>query len=93
MIRSFKDKEALSIFYREASNKLPPDIHRTAKRKLNMLDAALSLDSLKAPPGNRLEALRGDRAGQHSIRINDKWRICFQWLDGHAYNVEICDYH
>jgi proteic killer suppression protein len=93
MIRSFRDKEALSIFHREASAKLPPDIHRTAKKKLNMLDAALSLDSLKAPPGNRLEALKGKRAGQFSVRINDKWRICFRWVEGHAFDVEICDYH
>lgn len=93
MIRSFRDKEAENIFNREGSKKLPHDIQRAAKRKLNMLDAAVSLDSLKAPPGNRLEALKGDRAGQHSIRINDKWRICFQWLNGHAHDVEICDYH
>jgi len=93
MIRSFKNKEASNIFYREASAKLPPGIQRTAKKKLNMLDAALSLDTLKLPPGNRLEALKGKRAGQHSIRINDKWRICFRWVEGHAHDVEICDYH
>lgn len=93
MIKSFKDEEAEKIFQRAPSRKLPYDIQRTAKRKLNMLDAALTLDALKAPPGNRLEALKGNRAGEHSIRINNQWRICFRWEDGDAHDVEIADYH
>lgn len=93
MIKSFKDKEAEKIFHRQASKKLPFEIQRTAKKRLNMLDAALSLNALKVPPGNRLEALRDDRAGQHSLRINDQWRVCFVWHDGNAYEVEITDYH
>ncbi|MBI5179294.1 MAG: type II toxin-antitoxin system RelE/ParE family toxin [Nitrospinae bacterium] len=93
MIKGFADKEAERIFHREHSKRLPYDIQRTAKKKLNMLDAALSLDALKVPPGNRLEALKGNRAGQHSIRINDQWRICFRWQEGNAHDVEIIDYH
>lgn len=93
MIKSFGDKEAEKIFQRQTSKKLPFDIQRTAKKKLNMLDAALSLNALKVPPGNHLEALKNDRAGQHSIRINGQWRICFRWHDGNAYEVEITDYH
>lgn len=93
MIKSFKDKEAEKIFHRQTGKKLPFDIQRTAKKKLNMLDAALSLNSLKVPPGNHLEALKGDRAGRHSVRINDQSRICFLWRDGNAYEVEIADYH
>ncbi|MBI3581973.1 MAG: type II toxin-antitoxin system RelE/ParE family toxin, partial [Nitrospinae bacterium] len=80
-------------FNRQASKKLPFEIQRTAKKKLNMLDAALSLNALKVPPGNRLEALRYDRAGQHGLRINDQWRVCFVWHDGNAHEVEITDYH
>lgn len=75
------------------SRKLPSDIQRIALRKLTQLSAADSLDDLRVPPGNRLEALKGNRAGQHSIRINDQWRICFVWKDGHAHAVEIVDYH
>ena len=71
----------------------PPDIQRIAQRKLVILDAAESLEDLRAPSGNRLERLIGSREGQHSIRINDQWRICFRWSDGDAYNVEIADYH
>ena len=78
---------------RERSRRLPPDIQRTAQRKLVILDAAESLEDLRAPPGNRLERLIGAREGQHSIRINDQWRICFRWADGDAYDVEISDYH
>ena len=73
--------------------KLPTDIQSVALRKLKMLDAATILDTLKVPPGNRLEALKGDRKGQHSIRINDQWRICFIWSDGDSFEVEITDYH
>lgn len=93
MIKSFKDKEAEGIFKRQASKKLPFDIQRATKKKLNMLDAALSLNALKVPPGNHLEVLKGERKGRHSIRINDQWRICFIWHDGNAFDVEIVDYH
>lgn len=93
MIKSFRDKETEKIFKRQTSQKLPFDIQRTAKKKLNILDAALSLNTLKAPPGNHLEALKDDRAGRYSIRINDQWRICFLWYDGNAFEVEIIDYH
>ncbi len=93
MIKGFSDKEAEKIFQRHLSKKLPFNIQRTAKKKLNMLDAALSLNALKVPPGNHLEVLKNERAGQHSIRINDQWRICFRWHDGNAYEVEITDYH
>lgn len=93
MIRSFKSKETERIFRRQYSRKLPRNIHAVALRKLLMLDAVVELRDLSTPPGNRLEALRGDRAGQHSIRINDQWRICFIWKAGDAYDVEIADYH
>jgi proteic killer suppression protein len=93
MIRSFKCKESERIFRRRQSLKLPADIQRIAMRKLTVLNAAPSLNTLRAPPGNRLEALSGDREGQHSIRINDQWRICFRWHDADAYGVEIVDYH
>jgi proteic killer suppression protein len=93
MIISFKDPEARKIFERVRSRKLPTDIQRTALRKLVMLDAAQSLQDLRVPPGNRLEALSGERAGQHSIRINDQWRICFVWTDSGPDAVEIVDYH
>jgi toxin HigB-1 len=93
MIRSFKDEETRKIFNRQWSSKLPQDIQAIAYRKLAMLHAANALINLQSPPGNRLEKLRGARAGQHSIRINDQWRICFEWLDNDAYNVEIVDYH
>lgn len=93
MIRSFKDAQTEKIFNRERSRKLPPEIHRRAKRKLLLIDTAETLDDLKVPPGNRLEPLSGDRTGQWSIRINQQWRICFEWREGDAYNVEIVDYH
>ncbi len=93
MIRSFRDTGTERIFLRERSRKLGSDVQRVAQRKLAMLDAAQSLQDLRAPPGNRLEKLTGDRTGQHSIRINDQWRICFRWKDGNAYDVEIADYH
>jgi proteic killer suppression protein len=93
MIRSFRDSEAERLFRGKRSRRLPPAIQRSARRKLLMLDAATELDTLRVPPGNRLEALRGDRAGQHSIRINGQWRICFVWSDGGAHDVEIVDYH
>lgn len=93
MIQSFKSPEAERIFRREYVRKLPHTIQRTALRKLWMLDAAPDLLSLRVPPGNRLEDLAGSRAGQHSLRINDQWRICFRWRDGNAHAVEIVDYH
>ncbi|MGH2669518.1 MAG: type II toxin-antitoxin system RelE/ParE family toxin [bacterium] len=93
MIRSFRDREAEKVFRRERTRKLAPDVQRMAQRKLAVLDAAESLGDLRVPPGNRLEKLSGDREGQHSIRINDQWRICFRWRDGDALDVEIADYH
>ncbi|EAU39806.1 Plasmid maintenance system killer [Fulvimarina pelagi HTCC2506] len=93
MIVSFRDKQTEAIASGRAGRKLPGDIQRTALKKLRQLDAAAGLDDLRIPPGNRLEALQGNRAGQHSVRINDQWRICFRWDAGNAYDVEIVDYH
>ena len=93
MIRSFADRATEQLFDRRRPRGLPPSILRTALRKLRQLDAATRLETLRLPPGNRLEALHGDRVGQHSIRVNEQWRICFVWKDGHAYEVEIVDYH
>ncbi|WP_081616370.1 type II toxin-antitoxin system RelE/ParE family toxin [Xanthomonas sacchari] len=93
MIRSFIDKEAEKIWRGERSRRLPADIQPVARRKLRMLNAAASLEDLRVPPANRLEALKGDRRGQHSIRINDQWRICFRWHDGDVAEVVIVDYH
>jgi toxin HigB-1 len=93
VIRDFADPRAADLFEGRPVRGLPPDIRRRAQRKLVMLASAERLDDLRMPPGNRLEALRGDRAGAHSIRINDQWRICFVWRDGHAHAVEIVDYH
>lgn len=93
MIESFKCKETEKIFNRRFSKKLPTDIQRVALRKLRMLNRSLSMRDLRVPPANRLEALSGERKGQHSIRINQQWRICFEWKRGNAYNVEIVDYH
>ena len=93
VIRSFRNQETARVFLRNRSRRFPPDIQRTAQRKLAVLDAAESLLDLRLPPGNRLEELSGGRAGQHSIRINDQWRVCFRWVDGGVYDVEIADYH
>jgi proteic killer suppression protein len=93
MIKSFKSKETARISERLRSTRLPQDIQQVSYRKLRMLNNAVTLDDLRIPPANRLEKLSGDRAGQYSIRINDQWRICFEWIDGDAYNVEIVDYH
>ena len=93
MIRNFKDKEAQKIFERQRSRKLPSDIQQVALRKLRMLNRVSNLQELRIPPANRLERLSGDRNGQYSIRINDQWRICFEWEDADAVNVEIVDYH
>ena len=93
MLKTFRVKETEKIFNRLISRKLPQNIQHLARRKLVILDAATELNTLRVPPGNRLEALKGDRKGQHSIRINDQWRICFRWKAGDAYDVEIADYH
>jgi proteic killer suppression protein len=93
MIKSFADDDTERIFQRDPAKRFPHSLQRVALRKLLMLDAAKSLDDLRVPPGNRLEKLVRDRAGQHSIRVNDQWRICFEWSDGDAYEVEIVDYH
>jgi proteic killer suppression protein len=93
MIKTFRDKETEKIFNRLLSVKLPKNSQHLARRKLVTLDAATDLNVLRVSPGNRLEALKGDRKGQHSIRINDQWRICFKWKAGDAYDVEIADYH
>ncbi|MGH9336893.1 MAG: type II toxin-antitoxin system RelE/ParE family toxin, partial [Vicinamibacteria bacterium] len=84
MIRGFRDRETEKVFRREASRRLSTAVQRLAQRKLAILDAAETLDDLKIPPGNRLEKLKGDREGQHSIRVNDQWRICFRWSQGSA---------
>ena len=93
MIRSFASKETEKIFNRQRSLKLPQDIQQIALRKLRMLNRAVSLNDLRVPPANRLEKLLGDREGQYSIRINQQWRVCFEWREGDAYEVEIVDYH
>ena len=93
VIRSFKDSRAERLHNRLPVRRFPAEVQRAALRKLRMLDAATTLQDLRVPPGNRLEALHGDRVGQHSIRINRRWRICFRWRDGGADNVEIVDYH
>lgn len=92
MIKSFANKETKLLFERRRSKRFA-NIERAALRKLVMLNAATELCDLEVPPGNRLEPLRGDRLGQHSIRINRQWRICFNWNNGDVENVEICDYH
>ena len=93
MIRSFKDSETEKIYKRQRSRKLPPDIQQVALRKLRMLNNAVSINDLRLPTANRLEKLSGDREGQYSIRINNQWRICFEWQESNAYQVEIVDYH
>jgi len=93
MIKSFKDKETEKIFNRLFSQKLPQNIQHIARRKLIILDSATEIDTLRVPPGNRLELLKGDRKDQYSIRINNQWRICFNWDTEDAYDVEISDYH
>ena len=93
MIKSFRDKETEKVFRRSFSRRLPPEIQRAALRRLTFIHAAKELNDLLAPPSNHLEALSGERQGQYSIRINDQWRICFEWLGQDAYSVEIVDYH
>lgn len=93
MIRSFRDRDTERLFRREPIKRLPKSLLRVALRKLMLLDAANNLEDLRVPPGNRLEKLTKDRLGQHSIRINDQWRLCFRWDNGGAESVEIVDYH
>ena len=93
MIASFADRETEALFKRERVRRIDPRIQQAALRKLRYLDAAATLDDLRVPPGNRLEALKGDRAGQHGIRVNDQWRIVFRWADGNAHEVSVVDYH
>jgi proteic killer suppression protein len=93
MIASFRDKATERLWRSGKNRRLPADLQRRAFKKLAVLNAALMLDNLKVPPGNQLEALRGSRAGQHSIRVHDQYRVCFVWRDGNAFEVEIVDYH
>jgi proteic killer suppression protein len=93
VIKSFRDRDTERLFNRERIKRLGSDVQRVALRKLRMLDAATALEDLRVPPANRLEKLKGDRDGQHSIRINKQWRICFRWRSGDAHDVEIVDYH
>jgi toxin HigB-1 len=93
VIKSFRDKETETVYQRLRSRRFPPEIQLVALRKLRMLNNAQSLHDLRVPPANHLEKMSGSRAGQHSIRINDQWRICFEWRDGDVYAVEITDYH
>ena len=93
VIESFGDKETERVFHRQFSKKLPQDIQRVARRRLLLIDAATDVNDLRVPPGNRLEKLSGDRVGQYSVRINDQYRICFNWRATAAYDVEITDYH
>lgn len=93
MIKTFASKETEKLFQREVSKVLPTDIQRKTRLKLEILDAAETLNDLRVPPGNRLEKLSGSRAGQYSIRINQQWRICFRWRNGDCYDVEVVDYH
>lgn len=93
MIKTFRDAEAELLWKEERSRRIPASIRKAALKKLQMLNAAGALADLALPPGNRLESLKGDRQGQHSIRINDQYRVCFEWREGNAYQVEIADYH
>ena len=93
MIKTFADKRTAAVFLGKLPKGFPQSIASSARRRLAQLDASVSLEDLRSPPGNRLEALAGDRAGQHSVRVNDQWRVCFVWDGGHAYDVEIVDYH
>jgi len=93
VIQTFADKVTAAIFSGLEVRRLPRAVQETARRKIKLIDAAVSIESLRVPPGNRLEALRGDRRGQWSIRINDRWRICFRWEKGDAFDVEVVDYH
>ena len=93
MIKTFADKRTRDLFLNGSAKRFPSDVAERATRKLEYVDLAARLEDLKVPPGNRLHALKDDRKGQHSISINDQWRICFRFVDGDAYDVEVCDYH
>jgi proteic killer suppression protein len=93
MIKTFADKRTADLFVKGSARGFPSDVARRAVRKLEYVDLATRLDDLKTPPGNRLHALRGDRKGQHAIAVNNQWRVCFRFIDGDAYDVEVCDYH
>lgn len=93
MIRTFADKRTRELYIRGKAARFPADLARRAARKLEYVNLAARLDDLKVPPGNRLHALAGERKGQYSVSINDQWRICFRFIDGDAYDVEVCDYH
>ena len=93
MIKTFADKRTQELFVTGKAARFPADVARRAARKLEYVDLATRLNDLLVPPGNRLHALKGDRKGQHAIAVNDQWRVCFRFVDGDAYDVEICDYH
>lgn len=93
MIRSYRGKTTVAIHRGQRARRVPPDVAKRTRMRLNRIDAAVALDDLRVPPSHRLEKLSGHRAGQWSIRVNDQWRICFEWRDGHAHNVEFTDYH
>ena len=93
MIKTFADRRTRELFLSGSARRFPVDVAQRAARKLEYVDLATSLDDLRVPPGNRLHALTNDRKGQHAISINDQWRICFRFVDGDAFDVEVCDYH
>jgi len=93
MIKSFKDVRTRGIWERKRMKGFPCDLYKSARRRLGFLEDVVLLDDLRVPPGNKLEALQGDRKGQYSIRINEEWRVCFRWIDGQAFEVEMTDYH
>ena len=93
MIKTFADKRTQVLYATGTAKRFPPDVANRVARKLEYVDLATNLDDLKVPPGNRLHALKGDRKGQYAIAVNDQWRICFRFVDGDAYDVEVCDYH
>jgi proteic killer suppression protein len=93
VIKTFADKRTAALFSGQFVKGLTSDVATRAKRKLDLIDSAASLEFLRVPPGNRLEALKGKRKGQHSVRVNEQWRVCFRWSEGRAYDVEFCDYH
>jgi proteic killer suppression protein len=93
MIKTFADRRTQELYVRGKAKRIPAELAKRAARKLEYVDLATRLDDLKVPPGNRLHALEGNRKGQHAISVNDQWRICFRFIDGDAYDVELCDYH
>jgi proteic killer suppression protein len=93
VIRSFADKQTAALFSGYAVKSIAQQVQRRARAKLQMLNAAIRIEDLRVPPGNRLEALKGNRAGQYSIRVNNQWRVCFVWREGEAWDAELVDYH